>query len=112
VDEAKAACCKNQKCAGFSFRGGSGYFKADQDCGKVNNTAYVGYSKISSTDAPVDRINITLDLTEVGFSSDDEVLVYDIWSKENVGTFKGTYTAADVPVHGSAFIRLSKHILV
>merc|ERR1712203_282363 len=37
VDEAEAACFRNAQCAGFSFKakGGSGYFKADQDCGMV-----------------------------------------------------------------------------
>ena len=35
------------------------------------------------------------------------VKVYDIWSNSAVGSFTGSYTAKNVPFHGTAFLRLS-----
>jgi len=115
TEQAQDACCRNTKCAGFSFnqKAGSGYYKGNQDCGKTTNTAYVGYTKPSQMPSPGGLpANITLALNEVGFSSDDTVVVYDIWSQRAVGNAKATYIAKNVPFHGTAFLRLSKQVVV
>merc|ERR1712048_1178125 len=115
VQEAQDECCKNNKCAGFSYSSasGSGYYKGNQDCGKVSNSQYYGYTKPSQMPGPDGgSADITLDLTEVGFSSSETVSVYDVWAQKHVGSFTGTYTAKDVPQHGTAFLRLSKQTVV
>merc|ERR1711879_933656 len=58
--------------------------------------------------APADTVDITVDLTEVGFSADETVLVYNIWDQHQVGEAKGSYTAFDVPTHGNAFLRIAR----
>lgn len=35
------------------------------------------------------------------------VAVYDIWEQKEVGVFHGSYTAKQVPLHGTAFLRLT-----
>merc|ERR1711937_1136325 len=42
LEETQEACCQNDKCAGFSFAQGSGYYKGNQNCGKVQNSQYEG----------------------------------------------------------------------
>merc|ERR1712048_249414 len=110
LEQAQDACCSNTECAGFSFsvNGGNGYYKKNQDCGKTTNSAYVGYTKPSQMPVPPSAADVTVDLTDVGFSADERVHVYDIWSQQEVGSVSGTYTAKSVPVHGTAFVRLSR----
>jgi len=110
-EQAQEACCENTKCAGFSFSlsTGSGDYKGNQDCGKVSDAGYVGYTKPSQCPSPSGMsADITLDLSEVGFGKSDSVTVFDIWAQSEVATVRGSYTAAKVPYHGSAFLRLSK----
>jgi len=111
AEQAQDACCKNTKCAGFSFNpsDGSGFYKGNQDCGKTGSGSYVGYTKPSQMPSPGGKAaDITLDLTKVGFSSSERVSVYDIWAQQEAGQAKGTFTAKQVPFHGTAFLRLSK----
>jgi len=76
----------------------------------TTKAGHTGYTKVSSH--LVNSADITLDFTEVGFAHDEEVTVYDIWLRKPVGIYKGTYTARSVPLHGSAFLRLSKQVFV
>ncbi len=48
---------------------------------------------------------ISVDLTQFGYSADEEVPVYDIWKKENEGTVTGGITV-QVPNHGVKLYRL------
>jgi alpha-N-acetylgalactosaminidase len=107
LEEAQDTCCNTNECAGFSFRddNGSGCYKRDQDCGKVDDSKYVGFSKPGGSKST--NVSMTLDLTEVGFAADELVLVFDIWAQQTAGEFKGTFTANEIPLHGSAFLRLS-----
>merc|ERR1712232_182916 len=108
LEEAQDACCNDPKCAGFDFKraDGSGYYKGNQNCGKTTNSAYDGYTKPSQIPLPVeDKADITVNFSDVGLSGD--VAVYDIWAQKEVGIFQGSYTASSVPLHGSAFLRLS-----
>jgi len=79
----------------------------NQDCGKVANSGFVGYTKPSQMPGS-GGADVTVKLYEVGFAADDLVHVYDIWKQQEVGTVTGTYTAQNVPLHGTAFLRLSK----
>merc|ERR1712187_197644 len=112
ADQAQTACCANPECAGFSYNPASrsGYYKANQDCGFVSNSKYEGYSKPSVT--PTSGADITLDLTMLGYTSSESVEVYDIWAQKSVGTYQHSYTAKNVPLHGSAFLRLSGQVVV
>lgn len=111
--EAQDTCCQSSKCVGITYKGtsekGAGFYQADQDCG-FKKSLYIGYTKHATH--PVQDTDITLDLTQIGFASDEEVTVYDIWLQKEVGAYKGTYTARKVPLHGSAFLRLSKRVVV
>lgn len=112
--EAQDSCCENSRCVGITYKAtsetlGWGYYQADQDCG-FKKSLYVGYTK-HSTHAIQDA-DITLDMAQLGFAGDEEVMVYDIWLQKKVGAYKGTYTARKVPLHGSAFLRLSKQTVV
>jgi len=104
--QAQDACCQNAKCAGFDYRpaDGSGFYKADQNCGKVSNSEYEGYTKPSQM--PSDsKSDITVKFSDLGLSGD--VTVYDIWTNKKVGVFQNSWTAKGVSKHDTAFVRLS-----
>ena len=109
VEAAEAACCKNPKCAGFSFKDGSGYYKGNALAGFVNDAGYQGYYKPNQIVKPKppsqDAADITVDFAMLDLHG--SVTVYDIWQNKVVGSFQDKYTATEVPFHGSAFLRLS-----
>merc|ERR1712224_1041685 len=111
LEQAQDACCNDPKCAGFDFKraDGSGYYKDNQNCGVTKNSAYDGYTKPSQypTEPVTTEADITVNFSDVGLTGDVEV--YDIWAQKQVGIFQGSYTASSVPLHGSAFLRLSSH---
>merc|ERR1712232_633440 len=96
-------CCNNPTCAGFSYRSsdGSGFFKGNQDCGLVTNAEYDGYTKPKN----IHKTDISVTFSDVGLFG--QVSVYDIWAQKYVGEFQDVFTAHDVPIHGTAFFRLS-----
>ena len=49
--------------------------------------------------------DFTFDLTQLGYGEDEEVPVYDIWEKRDIGTFTGQLKA-DIPSHGVKLYRL------
>lgn len=106
-EQAQDACCQNAKCAGFDFRpaDGSGYYKGDQNCGKVSNSAYEGYTKPSQMPSLDKKADITVTFSDLGLSGD--VTVYDIWAQKKIGVFQNSWTAKGVALHDSAFVRLS-----
>ena len=53
---------------------------------------------------PGGSAKITVHFQQIGFTG--EVNVYDIWTQKSLGSFSHSYTA-DVPFHGTAFLRLS-----
>jgi len=107
LETAQDTCCKNGECAGFSFEADKGYgcYKRNQDCGVVEDSKFAGYSKPGG--ATGSSVDIALDFSEVGFGAGESVSVFDIWAQQKAGEFKGTFTATNVPLHGSAFLRLS-----
>jgi len=52
-----------------------------------------------------DKADIALSFSAVGLPA--KASVYDIWAQKDVGVFESSFTAKDVPKHGSAFLRLS-----
>jgi len=107
LDDALAYCCGNPSCAGFSYApdGESGCYKTNTACGFTNATGYMGFDKPSFTPTNGTPANITLTFADVGLTG--AVAVRDLWAHADLGTFTGTYTALNVPFHGSAFLRLS-----
>jgi hypothetical protein len=115
--EAEAACCKNDQCAGFSFSATSGGFYKGQPLGKVvNNHAYDGYARPGSVPGsgpapapPAAGTDITFKFADIpGFPKDfdGDVSVLDIWTGKKTSVAGQTYTATQVPVHGTAFITI------
>lgn len=108
VAAAQQKCGANADCAGFSFEGGAGYYKSNANCGLTSSAGYEGYTRTaalpSGGGAAADiTVDFATDLHKFG-----ELDVFDIWAGESAGTFEGTYTAKQVPPHGTAFVRLSK----
>lgn len=108
VDEAKQKCGANENCAGFSFKDGEGYLKGNANCGLVQNSQYDGYTRKAAIPSGGGRsaditVNFEEDLRKFG-----PMNIYDIWAGKSLGIFKGSYTAKQVPVHGTAFLRISR----
>ena len=108
VAAAEAACCASYQCAGFSIdASGHGCYKPNSAAGFVANGAFSGYFKRAPPPPSDGAANITLRFADVGLYS-PRVEVFDIWAQAPVGVFDGgSYTAVGVPLHGSAFLRLS-----
>eukprot|EP01051_Picozoa_sp_SAG22_P011822 SAG22_NODE_1173_length_5253_cov_4.401436_4_plen_188_part_00 len=112
VAQAEKACCGNPRCAGFSFKGGAGFYKANAVGGLTKAAGYTGYTKPGQIAPPKPPASNTADIT-VSFGmpginlGGKSVAVYDIWAGKTVGTFQTSYTAKAVPYHGTAFLRLS-----
>ena len=113
---AQAACCAlGTECAGLSFpaaaaqagQAASGCFKAALDCFQPSSQ-YLGASRADWPPPPPAPSDITLDFGDVEFAAGQRVEVYDVWAEASLGVFTGSFTAAAVPYHGSAFLRLSK----
>ena len=109
AEQAKAECCANPECAGFDFSHGGGFFKKNAMAGFTNDASYQGFYKPGQVVKPPPPSVNAADIT-VHFSMLDlhgKLNVYDIWQGKTVGSFTGSYTATEVPFHGSAFLRLS-----
>jgi hypothetical protein len=109
--QAQAACCANPLCAGFSFEpdgsgSGGGYYKGNALCGFTHAPGLEGWDKAGQVPAaggiPLD---ITISFSDINLKS--PVNVYDIWAQKALGSFSGSYTASQVPYHGTAFVRLT-----
>jgi hypothetical protein len=108
-EEAMKQCCANKKCAGFSFHpaDGSGFFKANAQCGFQSNSAYEGYTKPSQIPMPGTDATISVSFADINMGLNGApVKVYDIWAQKDLGAFTGKFSQS-VPFHGSAFLRLS-----
>lgn len=109
--QAEAACCADETCAGFSFSNrsggiGQGCFKPDGRGGFVNSTQYIGvFKKTFPPPTPPPAADITIAFADVSLRS--PVRVFDIWAQRDVGVFTDSYTAAEVPFHDVAFLRLT-----
>jgi hypothetical protein len=79
---------------------------ATDSCAKrVHNAVYNIYEIVP--DAPPTGLDMTVDFAEVGLAGAKAVEVMDIWAEASVGTHEQRFTAANVAVHGTAFLRLT-----
>ena len=111
--QAQAACCADLTCAGFSYvpdasnTTGSGYYKGNLMCGLQKASGLEGYAKPNQVPSPSGSAqDITINFADVNLVG--SVNVYDIWAQASVGTFTTSFTAKQVPYHGTGFFRLSK----
>ena len=72
-----------------------------------NEVAVALYNRGNSSAITGPVADISVDFAMAGIDLDGKVSVFDIWAKKAVGTFTSKYTAAAVPFHGTAFLRLS-----
>lgn len=105
---AEATCCGNPQCAGFSYSpsGRSGCYKSCNDGAVTTDPTYDGYFKPSFTPPTCEAVDITVDLTASPFNG-RTFAVRDIWARADAGTASGSYTAKQVPCHGTAFFRMT-----
>jgi hypothetical protein len=106
--QAQAACCANRKCAGFSFKDGAGYYKENAMGGLIKSAGEDGYTKkacVPSGPPKEAAADITISFADIHLYGN--VKVYDIFAQKNVGTMTGSYTAKQVPPHGTAFLLLT-----
>jgi hypothetical protein len=108
VAQAQQKCGANAECAGFSFQNGGGFYKGNANCGVTTNDDYDGYTRTaaipSGGGASADiTVDFAKDLRKFG-----PMDVFDIWAGASTGTYSGSYTAKQVPPHGTAFVRVSK----
>jgi len=116
------ASCRDAVVANPKCKPGQGFFYYSQsyngqcdcaidDCTKRTQNAVYDIYKLNPG-APATGSNITVDFKDVGILSSDPVDVYDIWAGKVVGSFVNAYTAEDVQLHGTAFLRISKKTTV
>ncbi len=104
--QAQAQCCAQAACAGFSIDAqGAGCFKPNTQAGFFSNSAYMGFFKPGGP-TPAPPADITVNFADVNLFG--KVVVRDIWAQADVGVFSGSFTAKAVPLHGSAFLRLTQ----
>jgi Alpha galactosidase C-terminal beta sandwich domain len=118
-EAAQAACCASvdgatgkPNCAGFSFGPdagnvtGGGFYKGNTMCGFTADAGYEGYALAGQVPSGGGAsADITITFADVNLFG--SVSVYDIWARASLGAFTGSYTARNVPYHGTAFLRLS-----
>ena len=107
AQQAQAACCSNPQCAGFSFSGGSGYYKGNAMCGFQKTAGYEGWYKAGQVpSANGTAVDITVNFADLNLVG--SVRVRDVWAQADAGVFTGSYTAKAVPFHGTALLRLTQ----
>lgn len=73
------------------------------DCSERDSSAAHNIYKLSDEFAL--GADIQVSFQDLGLP--ESVAVYDIWAQSALGTFTGSYTAVNVSLHGTAFLRLS-----
>jgi len=52
-------------------------------------------------------VNLTVNWTDLGLVAGSAASVRDLWAHANLGNFTGSYTAANIPAHGSALLKIT-----
>ena len=105
LDAAKAQCCADPSCAGFSIdASGDGCNKPNSLGPFTPSSTYSGHFKPSFA-PPTNPSDITINFSDINLKS--PVTVYDIWTQASLGQFTGSFTAKAVPYHGTAFYRMT-----
>lgn len=55
-----------------------------------------------------DAISIEVSWSEIGWEDGDVVSVRDLWGKQDLGTFTGSYKSPMIPVHDHLMLRLNR----
>ena len=110
VSEAQAWCCNSTECAGFSYANASksGFYKGQTlsyEYKEVGEDGYTKPSQVPPSTPPKTTVDIVLQFADLRLYG--PVAVYDIWQQQDLGSYHGSYTAKDVPHHGTAFLRLT-----
>ena len=117
-----AAVQASPRCAAGRAAGGYFYYSQgyngqctcarDACAQRHQNNVYSVYAL--NTSAPAAGFDIAIDFSlltpfvESGGKMEGKWSVYDVWQRKTVGTFRGSYLAEGVPIHGSAFLRLER----
>ena len=119
-----AAVTKSSRCAPFRAASGGLFYYAEgyngqctcarDSCTKRNRMAMSSVYKLAPRmpAAGADVVVDFADLTQSGLLGKESVAasydVYSFWEGMSLGTFTGSYTAKELPMHGTAFLRLTK----
>ena len=111
LDEARATCCADALCAGFSWSpaNGVGCFKNAQTC-RDTLPGFDGWFKTAWPPAPPPppaAANVSVSFASLNLPP--VVDIVDVWNGESLGRFTGSYTAPSVAPHAAAFLRLTPH---
>ena len=75
-------------------------------CGFTSDAGAEGFDKPGQIPDPNgEAADITIAFSDVNLVG--PVAVYDIWGGVSLGTFTDSYTAKQVPYHGTAFLKLA-----
>ncbi len=75
-------------------------------CGFNADAGYEGFDKVGQIPSPSGSAqDITIAFADVDLFG--SVAVYDIWAQKSLGVFTTSYTASQVPFHGTAFLKLT-----
>ena len=70
---------------------------------------YAGYeNNVDDRELKGDVKEISVNFSDLGFGSDDTLFIRDLWGKQNIGQFTGSYHAS-VLHHDVSFVRISKY---
>jgi hypothetical protein len=50
---------------------------------------------------------ITVHWSDIGFPDHDSALVRDLWTHNNIGTFRGNYTSPNIEAHGVMMLKIA-----
>lgn len=51
--------------------------------------------------------SITVKWSDIGLSADTSATVRDLWARKDLGTFKGSYTGENIPVHSVQMLKIT-----
>lgn len=95
LGEVRRACCEDPLCAGFTL-------SAPGQRPAYDARAAMGCATPPLGDGAADITVTFADLNLFG-----KVVVFDIWANKFLGEFADAFTARRVPLHGTAFLRMS-----
>lgn len=97
LEQARALCCADAACEGFTFEapGRKAEYQPASGCRLPR----------ASPGAGAGAVDITINFQDIDLFG--PVAVFDIWASKSLGQFTGSFTAVAVPLHDSAFLRLS-----
>ena len=105
-------CCNTPDCAGYNFSSttGAGCMFKDVDGGFVAAGPDVsGSTKPGGSMPPGAAADVTVSFADVGLFAGAPVQVFDVWAGQVVATTSAANYTVNVPIFGTAFLRLSQN---